>query len=167
MATRRPAGELDPRYSSEGARPTPWAKARGQLTTAKCYWLSTVRPSARPHVATIAAIWMDDALHFTTGTEERKAKNLAKNSRCAITTGSAALRGLDVVVEGKAVRVSGASLRRLARAYRNKYRRRFRLQVRDEALYHQGDRILAFRLAPTKALGFGKGRMFSQTRWRF
>ena len=29
-----------------------------------------------------------------------------------------------------------------------------------------GSRILAYRLGATKSLGFGKGRKFSQTRWR-
>jgi hypothetical protein len=170
QAEGMPVGELDARYSSDRATATPWARARRMLKTAKSYWLTTVRPDTRPHVTTIAAIWLDEALYFTTGKNERKAKNLARNSRCIITTGCHVFQGLDVVVEGRATRVTGAStLRRLAKAYRGKYAPHFRFEVRGGHLYHQGtvDRVLPYRLAATKALGFGKGRMFSQTRWRF
>ena len=60
------------------------------------------------------------------------------------------------------------ALRGLAEAYRGKYGRLFRYEVRDGALYHQGtvDCVLAYRLRAKKALGFGKGGRFSQTRWR-
>ena len=105
MAQDEPTAELDPRFSDPNATPTPWPKAREELKRAKAYWLSTVRPDGRPHVTTVAAVWVDDALHFTTGRTERKAKNLAENARCVITTGTNAFEGLDVVVEGEAVRV--------------------------------------------------------------
>jgi hypothetical protein len=120
-------------------------------------------------VTTIAAIWLDDALHFTTGKSERKARNLARNLQCVITTGCHVMRGLDVVVEGEAARLTDTiTLRRLAEEYRRKYAPHFRLEVRAGVLYHEGtdDRVLAYRLGATKALGFGKGRKFSQTRWR-
>ena len=74
MAQNEPAAELDPRFSDPGATPTPWPEAREELKRAKAYWLSTVRPDGRPHVTTVAAVWVDDALHFTTGRTERKAK---------------------------------------------------------------------------------------------
>ena len=117
----------------------------------------------------IAAVWLDGAVHFTTGEGERKAKNLARNPHCIVTTGYRDLKGLDMVVEGKAARVTTApALRGLAEAYRRKYGWLFRYEVRDTGLYHQGtdDRILAYRLRAKKALGFGKGRKFSHTRWR-
>ena len=76
MARNEPTTDLDPRFSSDGATATPWQEARDQLDRAKAYWLSTVRPDGRPHVTTIAAVWLDDALYFTTGVDERKAKNL-------------------------------------------------------------------------------------------
>jgi hypothetical protein len=169
MAVRVPRGELDRRYSSDGATPTSWARARKELERAKSYWLSTVRPNARPHVTTIAAVWLDGAVHFTTGARERKARNLARNPYCIVTTGYRGLTGLDLVMEGKATSVTTTpALRGLAAAYREKYGKLFRYEVRGQDLYHQGtaDRVLAFRLRATKALGFGKGRKFSQTRWR-
>jgi hypothetical protein len=108
-------------------------------------------------------------LYFSTGQTERKAKNLAKNSHCLIITGSLALEGLDLVVEGDAVRVTEETrLQRLADEYVAKYDQLFRFTVRDGAFYGKGSEseVLVYELAPTTALGFGKGT-FSQTRWRF
>ncbi len=170
MAQHEPAAELDPRFSDPTASPTPWVEAREQLEGAKAYWLSTVRPDGRPHVTTIAAVWVDGALHFTTGQTERKAMNLAHNANCVVTTGTSALEGLDVVVEGEAVRVTNeARLHRLADAYVEKYDQLFVFDVHDGALWIEGgdDPGLAFEIRPTKGFGFGKGVSFSQTRWRF
>ncbi len=169
MAEKERVAELEPQFSSDDASLTPWTEARERLATAKVYWLSTVRPDGRPHVTPIAAVWLDDALFFTTGQTERKAKNLALNSHCVITTGCNVLGGLDLVVEGAAVRVTGeARLERLADGYVAKYDQLFPFTVRDGAFYLEGSEIevLVYELAPTTAFGFGKGT-FSQTRWRF
>ena len=169
MALRDPAPELEPQFSSDDAIATPWAEARERLDKAKVYWLSIVRPDGRPHVAPIASVWLDDALYFSTGQTERKAKNLALSSHCAITTGCDVLEGLDLVVQGDAVRVTdGARLQRLADGYTAKYDQLFRFTVRDGAFYREGNdvEVLVFELAPTTAFKFCKGT-FSQTRWRF
>src|SRR5918998_116811 len=102
MAETEPVAELERQFSSDDATATPWAEARERLAAAKVYWLSTVRPDGRPHVTPVAAVWLDDALYFCTGQTERKAKNLALNSHCVITTGCNVLEGLDLVVEGDA-----------------------------------------------------------------
>ncbi len=165
---KEPVAELEPQFSSDNATPTTWEVASEHLATAKVYWLSTVRPDGRPHVTPIAALWLDDALYFSTGQTERKAKNLAQNSHCLIITGSLALEGLDLVVEGDAVRVTEETrLQRLADEYVAKYDQLFRFTVRDGAFYGKGSEseVLVYELAPTTALGFGKGT-FSQTRWR-
>jgi hypothetical protein len=170
MTGNEPEAELDPRFSDPNATPTPWAEARDELKRAKAYWLSTVRPDGRPHVTTVAAVWVDGALHVTTGRSERKAMNLARNSHCVITTGTNTLDGLDVVVEAEAVLVTDeARLQRLAEAYVAKYDQLFVFEVREGALWIEGseDPGLAYELRPTKAFGFGKGESFSQTRWRF
>ena len=43
--------------------------------------------------------------------------------------------------------------------------------LRDGAFHHRGGHqdapVLVYELAPRKALGFGKGNVYSQTRWRF
>src|SRR5688572_32517124 len=73
---KEPTAELDPQFSSANASPTPWEKARELLQKAEVYWLSTVRPDGRPHVTSLVAVWLDNALYFCTGKTERKAKNL-------------------------------------------------------------------------------------------
>lgn len=100
-----PPAELQPDFSSDGASPTPWAEARQSLEEAEIYWLSTVRPDGRPHVTPLFAVWLDGAAYFATGASERKAKNLAGNAHCAITTGCNVVKGLDLVLEGNAVKV--------------------------------------------------------------
>jgi nitroimidazol reductase NimA-like FMN-containing flavoprotein (pyridoxamine 5'-phosphate oxidase superfamily) len=167
MVVTEPKAELDSRFSSEDAAPTSWTEGNEVLRQAEIYWLSTVRPDGCPHVTPLIAIWMDDALHFCTGPEERKAKNLSANPRCVITTGCNDLdEGLDVIVEGEAARVTDeAKLQRLADAYPEKYEG-WHFTVRDGAFYGDGGEALVFRVTPTKAFGFGRGEMYSQTRWR-
>jgi uncharacterized pyridoxamine 5'-phosphate oxidase family protein len=168
-----PLTELDPRFSSGGATPTRWEDARGQLETAEVFWISTVRLDGRPHVTPLISVWLDGALYFCTGPDERKARNLARNPHCILTTGCNALdKGLDVVVEGKAALVSDeGQLRRIAEAYVLKYGENWRFEVRDGAFVHgaapEGSVALVYEVRPLTAFGFGKGDEFSQTRWRF
>lgn len=167
MAAADPITELHPQYSSPDATSTPWATAREQLEKAEIFWLSTVRPDGRPHVTPLPAVWLDGALYFCTGAGERKAKNLAHNAQCILTTGCNGLNeGLDLVVEGEAVRVTDeAKLQRLADLYASKLD--WRYTVRDGAFQGAGGEALVFEVAPQTAFGFGKGEPFSQTRWRF
>jgi hypothetical protein len=169
MARTEPVAELDARYSSESAAATGWAEARGRLAEAQIYWLSTVRPDGRPHVTPLIAVWQDDAAYFSTGPGERKARNLAGNAHCVLTTGCNALdEGLDVVVEGEAVRMTeDAPLRRLADAYEAKYGSDWRFEVRDGVFVHDAGEALVYRVAPSTVFGFDKGEDGGQTRWRF
>jgi general stress protein 26 len=168
MADEESAAELQPQFSSDGATPTQWAEAREHLEKAEVYWLTTVRPSGRPHVTPLVSVWLDDALYFATGPSERKAKNLAHNPHCVITTGRNVLDGIDVVVEGDVVVVSGESrLQRVADRYASKYDPPFRFTVRDGAFYGEGGAAVVYQVIPTKAFAFAKGESFSQTRWRF
>ena len=131
-------------------------------------YLGTVRPDGRPHVTPLIGVWVDDAIHVTTGAHERKALNIAANPHCVVTTGTNALHGgLDVVVEGDAVRLTDdASLGRVAEAYVAKYGEEWRFTVEDGVFVHEAGEALVFRIAPETAFGFGKDP-YSQTRWRF
>lgn len=167
---KEPTTELQPQFSSEDASPTSWAKAREHLQKAEVYWLSTVRPDGRPHVTSLVAVWLDGSLYFCTGQTERKAKNLVHNAHCIITTGCNILSdGLDLVVEGEAVRMfDQARLQRVADSYASKYDSPFRFTVRDSVfLNSEGGEALVYKVAPVTVFGFGKGATFSQTRWRF
>jgi nitroimidazol reductase NimA-like FMN-containing flavoprotein (pyridoxamine 5'-phosphate oxidase superfamily) len=170
MGEQEPVAELS-EFSSDDAVPTAWTKARGNLEDAEIYWLSTVRPDGRPHVTPLLGTWLDGGLYFCTGPTERKAKNLAQNPHCILTTGTNELDGLDVVLEGMVAEVSDAAeLARTADAFESKYGPR--LTAPDGTWYGLGGAIregksLVYRVAPTAAFGFGKGKQFSQTRWRF
>ena len=164
-----PVAELDQRFSNEGASPTAWPEARDRLRDAEVFWVSTVRPDGRPHVTPLIAVWVDDALYFCTGPTERKARNLEENSHVILTTGCNLLgEGLDVVVEGEAVRLTDdAHLMRIADEYVSKYGSDWHFDVRDGLFVHEAGTALVFEVAPRKAFGFRKGDEFSQTRWRF
>ena len=141
------------------------------------YWISTVRPDGRPHVTPLLAVRLDGARYFCTGPVERKAKNLARNPHCILTTGCNAFgEGLGLVVEGDAVRLTdGAGLRRVADAYLSKYGDDWRFAVREGAFRHESGAsretgpgaARVYEVASTRVLGFGKGDPFSQTRWSF
>jgi hypothetical protein len=167
MTVKTPEATLDQRFSSDDATATPWTRGREALEMAEIYWLSTVRPDGRPHVTPLIAVWLDDALYFSTGPTERKAKNLMQNAHCVLATGCNALNeGLDLVVAGDAVQVSDAAkLQRLADLYDTKYGWHF--DVRDGAFHGEGGRAEVYEVRPQTAFGFGKGEPFSQTRWRF
>jgi general stress protein 26 len=171
VVEQEPAAELGP-FSSDGAVATRWARARTDLRDAEVYWLTTVRPSGRPHVTPLLGVWMDGALYFCTGPDERKAKNLTQNPNCVLTTGRNTLGdGLDLVVEGEAAKVSEEAERRsVAAVYESKYGPRF--TAPEGTWFGLGDAIRGgdvpvYRVTPSTAFGFGKGEQFSQTRWRF
>ncbi len=92
-----------------GSEPIPWSRALDQLqddSVKKTYWLATVRPDGRPHLAAVGALWLDGHFYFTSGEGTRKSRNLAANSSCVL---SVMLPDLDLVVEGTATQVSDSS----------------------------------------------------------
>jgi len=95
-------------------------------------------------------------IHFTTGLAEQKARNLARDSRCSMNTGTNRwTESTDVVVEGHAERVSdGATLEALAAAYRDKYGTDWSFDVADDAFVADGHVAHVFRVVPTTASAF-------------
>jgi nitroimidazol reductase NimA-like FMN-containing flavoprotein (pyridoxamine 5'-phosphate oxidase superfamily) len=170
MAEAIPKTELCA-FSSPNATATEWSRARDELANAEIYWLSTVRPDGHPHVTPLLAIWLEGALYFCTGPDERKAKNLSENDHCILTTGRNIIDGLDLVIEGRAHAVTDhAELGRVADTYESKYGPHF--TEPDGTWSGLGDAIrnaevLVLRVVPVTAFGFGKGEVFSQTRWTF
>jgi hypothetical protein len=72
------------------------------LEAAELFWISTVR--ADGPTSPLVAVWLDGAIHFSTGGTEQKAINLKSNPHVVLITGNRWDGGLDVVVEGDAVR---------------------------------------------------------------
>lgn len=166
--TMEPVTELDARYGEEGAGPTPWERALARVAEAELSWLTTLRADGRPHTTPLITVVHEGAVHFTTGPAEQKARNLAGDPRCSLTTGADRwAEGLDVVVQGTAIRVTDDDeLGALARAYLAKYGDVWAFEVEGGAFVAEGHRSLVFRIDPVTAHAFGKAP-HSQTRYRF
>jgi general stress protein 26 len=167
MHETEPAAQLNEAFSEPGATAPPWVDVAGVLSAAEMFWLSTVRRDGRPHVTPLPAIWAGGMLYFCAASHEQKAKNLQANPCCVLATGTSKLRsGLDVVVEGTAVRVTSTQqLHRLAAMWKSKLDWDFEVAsgaFRDGAGRHG----LVFCVTPAKVLAFGKNP-YSQTRYRF
>ena len=113
-----PVTTLDERFSQPGTAATPWEQTRRALEEAQLFWITTVRADGRPHSTPTVAVWLDDALYFCTGAGEQKGVNLRHSPHVVLATGGTRWDlGLDIAVEGDAVRVTDAELlTRLARA---------------------------------------------------
>jgi hypothetical protein len=139
------------------------------LGEAAVFWLSTVRPDGRPHVTPLLAAWSLGGVCFTTGGQERKARNLESDPRCVLTTGTNALTGVDVVIEGVASLVEGGAERAQAVSdFERKYGPH--LTSPEGAWYQLGDAVIAgdvrlYRVAPSVGFAFGKLPVSSQTRY--
>ena len=163
-----PITEQDLRFGDPQSPPTPWAEARKAIASAELFWISTVRSVGAPHVAPLPAVWYDERLHFCTGPAEQKTVNISGNPRVALTTGVNRWKeGLDIVVEGNAVRVTDdRRLQTLADLWREKYGGDWDFAVDDGMFHEGGGEAVVFQVTPTKVLAFAKGQ-FAQTRYRF
>ncbi len=164
-----PTTKLDSVFSDPGATATSWDGTREALEAAELFWIATVRADGRPHMTPLVAVWLDDALHFCTGSAEQKAVNLRSNQKVILMTGCNQWDGgLDVVVEGQAVRVTDRStLQRLAEAWARKWDGRWQYEAADDGF--QGDEhenVPVFSVRPEKVFAFAKGN-FSHTRHMF
>ena len=165
----------------DGQSATPWSEGRQRLETPereRIYWLATVSPDGRPHVRPILGLWLDGAFYFITAETTRKGRNLAADSRCAITS-STTSPAVDVIVEGEAVKVTGnAKVRWVADAFASTMQRP--LEVRDGAVVGPNaptawpppyavfelTRRTVFGLPGVAGLGEGQAASFRATCWR-
>jgi hypothetical protein len=157
-----------------GHPPIPWSRAAHQLEAAEGqmdahFFLATVRPDGRPHVAGVGALWLDDRFYFVSGAGTRKSRNLAERGDCVI---SVNLPDLDLVVEGAAAKVTdGPTLERLAERY----------AAQGWPATVEGDAFTApysapsagpppwdlYEFTPTKAFGVASAEPHGATRWDF
>lgn len=166
MSELEPRTSIDTRYSQDQVEAFPWSEAAALLEQAHLFWISSVRTDSRPHVTPVVAVWLDDALYFSSGPGEQKSKNLAANAHCAATTGCNTWNdGVDIVLHGAVDVVRDLShLQRVADAFFAKYGEAWAFEVDAEGTF-RGPSLL-YRLSPAQALGFSKNP-FSHTRWDF
>ena len=169
LLMNEPVTTIDSRFSDPDAVATKWDETRRVLETAELFWISTVRADGRPHVTPLVAVWLDGAIHFSTGATEQKAMNLRGNPHVILTTGCNRWdTGLDVVVEGDAVQLTDDDvLKRLAEAWTIKWDGQWQFEARNGGFHSKsGEMALVFEVKPTKILAFAKGH-FSHTRHQF
>jgi nitroimidazol reductase NimA-like FMN-containing flavoprotein (pyridoxamine 5'-phosphate oxidase superfamily) len=135
----------------------PWSWATERLTNARNYWVATTRPDGNPHAMPVWGVWLDDACYFSTGTQSRKARNLAENPRCVI---GCELAEDQVILEGVAELMGDSELRRqFATAYQAKYN--WDTEGFNEPFYEvRPNVVFGFTTAPGEFVG-------SATRWVF
>jgi hypothetical protein len=166
-----PLTTLDERYSSPDAVAVEWEETERVLAAAELFWVSTVRSDGRPHVTPVVAAWADGAIWFSTGATEQKFANLSANPQVVLTTGCNDWgQGLDVVVEGGAVRVTDdAVLGRVAAAFGTKWDGRWQYIARD-GCFREADgsgEVMVVCVTPVKVFAYAKGDPFGATAHRF
>jgi hypothetical protein len=104
---------------AEGAGLLPWSWAEERLGRSRNYWLATVTPSGAPHLMPVWAVWQEGALWFSSANGSRKARNLANDARCMLSTDDPLE---PVVVGGRARRITdSAALGRMLAVENAKY----------------------------------------------
>ncbi len=54
------------------------------MSTARDYWVATVRPTGGPHLTPVRGLWVNGVFYFGSGPRTRKARNLAENPNVAV-----------------------------------------------------------------------------------
>jgi hypothetical protein len=67
------------------------------------WFLGTTDPDGRPHSAGVGALYIDGDVYIVSGPRTRKSRNLAAQPACSL---SVSMKGIDVVLEGAATRVT-------------------------------------------------------------
>ena len=103
-----------------GNPPLEWSRVRtlleAQSESDHPAWLGTVDPDGRPHATGVGTCWFDGDMYFVSGPGTRKSRNIEGNPAVTIAT---SLKGMDVVLEGNAARVTDSEiLEKIAELYR-------------------------------------------------
>jgi pyridoxamine 5'-phosphate oxidase-like protein len=138
----------------------PWSWAEQQLNVSRNFWLATRWPDDRPHVMPVWAVWHAGALWFSSSNGSRKARNLALDGRCVLTTEDAAN---PVIVECVAERLSQETdLREFLDIVNAKYGTHYGAEIVDPAANS------SYRARPVWAFGLRADDFTgSPTRWSF
>jgi hypothetical protein len=166
-----PVTTIDSVYSDPAAIAVTWEKTREVIEAAELFWVSTLRADGRPHVTPVVAAWAEEAIWFSTGSEEQKFANLRVNPHVVLTTGcNMWSSGLDVIVEGVALHVTDDEvLGRVAGAFAHKWDGRWQFTVRDGCFRGSdgGGGADVFSVTPVKVFAHAKGDPFGATAHRF
>jgi len=139
----------------------PWSWAEQRLKKSHNYWITTVKPDGSPHTMVVWGLWQDGTLLFSTGSKSRKARNLAQNANCVVSTEHAHEA---VIAEGTAEIADVAARRKLIPAYEKKYK--FDLSTMKDDLLSMKEPVFSVR--PRVVFGlWEKHFQGKSTRWKF
>ena len=139
----------------------PWSWAEQRLKKSHNYWITTVKPDGSPHTMVVWGLWQDGRFLFSTGSQSRKARNLAKNPHCIVCTEDAHEA---VIVEGIAEIADVDARRKLITAYQRKYD--WDLSSMKEDMLSMKEPVFAVRPKVVFAL-WEKYFQTKSTRWQF
>jgi nitroimidazol reductase NimA-like FMN-containing flavoprotein (pyridoxamine 5'-phosphate oxidase superfamily) len=169
MSTQEPTNVKN--LDNYGNDPLPWQRVIDELEakTLESTVLGTTRPDGRPHAASFGGMWIDGAWYLVSGPGTRKSRNLAANPACTVT---ARLKGIDVVFEGEAQRVTNPEeLERVAATYRENG---WPAEVEGDAFTAPYSAPSAgpppwylYRVVCRQAFGVATAKPDGATRWRF
>ncbi|HEY4872130.1 MAG TPA: pyridoxamine 5'-phosphate oxidase family protein [Candidatus Dormibacteraeota bacterium] len=150
-------GTLD---ADQGTGLLPWSWARERLERSHDYWVATTRPDGRPHIMPVWGVFLDEALWFSSSRGSRKARNIATNPHCAITTDNAYE---PVIIEGTAELIADqAAITTFVIAINDKYHTEYSVD------FFNAPENACFVVRPTWAFGLTESDFTgSPTRWVF
>jgi hypothetical protein len=143
----------------------PWSWAEQRLKKSHNYWITTVKPDGSPHTSphtmVVWGLWQDDRFLFSTGSQSRKARNLAQNSNCVVCTEQA---NEAVIVEGVAEIADVPARRKFLAKYKPKYN--FDMSSMKDDILSMKEPVFAVRPRVVFAL-WEKYFQTKSTRWKF
>ena len=139
----------------------PWSWAERRLKKSHNYWITTVKPDGSPHTMVVWGLWQDGRFLFSTGSQSRKARNLAKNPRCIVCTEDAHEA---VIVEGIAEIANVDARHKLIPIYQRKYD--WDLSSMKDDMLSMKEPVFAVRPKVVFAL-WEKYFQTKSTRWQF
>jgi hypothetical protein len=139
----------------------PWSWAEQRLKKSHNYWITTVKPDGSPHTMVVWGLWQDGRFLFSTGSKSRKARNLAQNLKCVVSTEHAHEA---VIVEGVAEIAGVPARRKLLPAYERKYK--FDMSTMKQDILSMKEPVFAVR--PRIVFGLWEKHFVGKsTRWNF
>ena len=145
--------------STKGLLPWTWAEQR--LKKSHNYWITTAKPEGSPHTMVVWGLWQDGRFLFSTGSQSRKAQNLAKNPNCIVCAEDAAEA---VIVEGVAEIADVDSRRKMLPTYERKYK--FDMSSMKDDILSMKEPVFSVRPCVVFAL-WEKHFQKKSTRWKF
>src|SRR5438445_74735 len=91
MSAREPV-TAQPYLRSDTRPGVSWSSLLRRVAESKTFWLATSR-TGPPHVMPLLAVCVEEKIYFCAGPKTQKARNLARDSRCVLTTAAGGVAG--------------------------------------------------------------------------